>query len=179
MIRTSRLIVAALPIALLAACAINGNKTAQVTMPEATRIETPPPTAIADTTSSFEQPQKMVKPQQESPSALAKRIIYFDFDESNIKNEYRSTIRAHAEYLASHPNVHVRLEGYADERGTPEYNLALGERRGHSVLALLTLQGVNVGQIETISYGEEHPVSEGHDEASWHLNRRVEIDYEL
>lgn len=178
MTRSSRLIVAALPIALLAACATTGNKTAQVTMPEATGIETPPPTPIADSTSSFEQSRKMVKPQQDSPSALARRIIYFDFDKSNIKNEYRSTIRAHAEYLASHPGVHVRLEGYADERGTPEYNMALGERRGDSVFALLTLQGVNSGQIETISYGEENPVAMSHDESSWRLNRRVEIVYQ-
>ena len=178
MTRTSRLIVAALPIALLAACATTGNKTAQVTMPESSGIETPAPTPIADSTSTSEQPRKMVKAQQESSSPLARRIIYFDFDKSNIKNEFRSTIRSHAEYLASHPDVHVRLEGYADERGTPEYNMALGERRGDSVLAFLTLQGVDAGQIETISYGEEHPVARSHDESSWRLNRRVEIVYQ-
>jgi peptidoglycan-associated lipoprotein len=178
MILIGRIIVAALPIALLAGCATTDEKTAQLTTsPEATEIQTPAPIPIAESTSGSKQPLKMVNQVQES-STPTTRIIYFDFDKSNIKNEYRHTIQAHAEYLANHPNVHVRLEGYADERGTQEYNMALGERRGYSVLTLLTLQGVDTGQIETISYGEENPVSVGHDESSWRKNRRVEIVYQ-
>lgn len=178
MTRIGRIIVAALPIALLAGCATTDEKTAQLTTsPQATEIDTPAPIPIADSTSSSKQPLKKVSQVQDS-SSPAKRIIYFDFDKSNVKNEYRSTILAHAEYLANHPDIHVRLEGYADERGTQEYNMALGERRGYSVFTLLTLQGVDSEQIETISYGEENPVSVGHDESSWRRNRRVEIVYQ-
>ena len=123
-------------------------------------------------------PEMAIDPLQDPTSPLAKRVIYFDFDKSDIKSEYRPILQAHAEYLSAHPRVHVRLEGHADERGTREYNIGLGERRANSVRAYLTLQGVSASQIETISYGEERPVAMGHDESSWRLNRRVEIVYQ-
>ena len=178
--RVSRMIVAVLPLALLAACATTGDKeAAPAAAPEPTQAETmAPEESPAETAAVPMQPQMEVDPLQDPTSPLAKRVIYFDFDKSDIKSEYRPTLQAHAEYLADHPNVHVRLEGHADERGTREYNIGLGERRANSVRAYLTLQGVSASQIETISYGEERPVAMGHDESSWRLNRRVEIVYQ-
>ncbi|RCX28429.1 peptidoglycan-associated lipoprotein Pal [Thioalbus denitrificans] len=110
-------------------------------------------------------------------SPLANRVFYFDFDSFMIKDEDRSTISAHGEFLAANPDAKVRLEGHADERGSREYNIALGERRANAVRQLLQLQGVAAGQIETVSYGEERPAGLGHDEQSWSLNRRVELIY--
>jgi len=111
-------------------------------------------------------------------SILAKRVIYFDFDRSDIKDEFRNVIKAHASYLANHPNASVVLEGHADERGSREYNIGLGERRANAVRRFLSLQGASSSQLEAISYGEERPVAFGHDESSWQLNRRVEIVYQ-
>jgi len=111
-------------------------------------------------------------------SILAKRVIYFDFDSSDIKEEYRDIIKAHATYLANHPQASVVLEGNADERGSREYNIGLGERRANAVRRILSLQGASSSQLEAVSYGEERPVAFGHDESSWQLNRRVEIVYQ-
>ncbi|HEB58406.1 MAG TPA: peptidoglycan-associated lipoprotein Pal [Gammaproteobacteria bacterium] len=110
-------------------------------------------------------------------SPLAQRVIYFDFDSAEISAEDRAVLAAHAEFLAAHPDVSVVLEGHADERGTREYNMALGERRAKAVLQLLVLQGVSPSQGQPISFGEERPVALGHDEASWRVNRRVELLY--
>ena len=108
---------------------------------------------------------------------LAKRTIYFDFDSSEIKGEGTDIVAAHAKYLAGHPNIHIRLEGNTDERGSREYNIGLGERRAQSVRRALLLQGASDAQISTVSYGAERPVDPGHDEASWAKNRRVDIVY--
>ncbi len=116
-------------------------------------------------------------PLDDPNSPLSNKVIYFDFDRSEVKPEYLDTLRAHAEYLASHPDVTVTIEGHCDERGTREYNLALGERRANAVANLLTAEGVARSQITTISYGEERPIDEGHDETAWALNRRAVLVY--
>ena len=116
-------------------------------------------------------------PLDDPNSLLAKRVIYFDFDSDTVKDQFSSIIEAHAAYLADHPRAMVTLEGHGDERGTREYNMALGERRANAVRQFLMLQGANAGQLEVISYGEERPVALGHDEDSWRLNRRVELIY--
>ena len=108
---------------------------------------------------------------------LAKRIIYFDFDKSEIKPEFADVVAAHARNLSSHPNVHVKLEGNTDERGTREYNIGLGERRAQAVRRALMLQGVAESQLTTVSFGAERPAVEGDDEAAWAQNRRVELVY--
>jgi len=113
---------------------------------------------------------------KEATKALA-HIIYFDFDQSTIRAEYREVLNGHAAFLAQNPGARIVLEGHADERGTREYNMALGERRGNSVSRYLVVQGVSVDAIEVVSFGEERPVNEGHDDASWSENRRVEIRY--
>ena len=113
-----------------------------------------------------------------SPSNLLNtRVIYFDFDRSKVRSEFNDVIAAHASYLANNPGAQMKLEGHADERGSREYNIGLGERRGNSVARHLGLQGAARGQLDVVSYGEERPASMGHDEASWELNRRVEIIY--
>ncbi|MBF8269582.1 MAG: hypothetical protein HW386_1291 [Gammaproteobacteria bacterium] len=108
---------------------------------------------------------------------LQERVIYFEYNESEIQEQYRAVIEAHATYLSQNPQTTVTLEGHADERGSREYNLALGERRAMAVEQQLTVLGVAASQIRTVSYGEERPISAGHDESSWGLNRRVEIIY--
>lgn len=108
---------------------------------------------------------------------LQERVIYFEYDRSEIQEQYRAVIEAHATYLSQNPQTTVTLEGHADERGSREYNLALGERRAMAVERQLSVLGVSASQIRTVSYGEERPISAGHDDSSWSLNRRVEIIY--
>lgn len=111
-------------------------------------------------------------------SPLAQRRIQFDYDSAAIRDEYRSLLEAHALYLKSDSAAKAILQGHADERGSREYNLALGQRRSESVFKALNLLGVPDGQLEAVSLGEEKPLAEGHDEAAWTQNRRVEILYQ-
>lgn len=108
---------------------------------------------------------------------LSVRVIYFDYDSSNVRADFRDTVAAHAAYLEANPSVSVSLEGHADERGSREYNLALGEQRALAVRRQLVLLGASAGQIRPVSYGEERPINDGHNEDSYALNRRVEILY--
>jgi peptidoglycan-associated lipoprotein len=108
---------------------------------------------------------------------LATRLVYFDFDSSEVRGAGVEVVAAHARYLAANPGTRVRLEGHTDERGSREYNIGLGERRSQSVRRALMLQGALDGQISTVSYGEERPAAAGHDEQAWAKNRRVEIVY--
>ena len=110
-------------------------------------------------------------------SPLSVRTIYFEYDSSEISSDYRSTVEAHSLYLQQNPSTSVILEGHGDERGSREYNLALGERRAKAVKQQMLLLGANSNQIRLVSYGEERPASDGHDESSWQQNRRVEILY--
>ena len=109
---------------------------------------------------------------------LDKRVVYFEYNSSLLTLEAETVVQAHAQYLASNPGVQIILEGHADERGTREYNLALGEDRAKSVVNAMEVRGVNSSRIQIVSYGEERPVALGSDEAAWALNRRVEILYQ-
>jgi len=109
---------------------------------------------------------------------LAKRVVYFDYDSSDLSNEEYQTLQAHAQFLMANANSKVALTGHTDERGTREYNMALGERRAKAVQSYLVTNGVNPNQLEAVSYGKEMPINPGHDEAAWKENRRVEINYE-
>lgn len=104
-------------------------------------------------------------------------VIYFDFDQSTIKPEFRIALNGHAAYLSQNPSARIVLEGHADERGTREYNIALGERRGNAVSRYLVVQGVSIEAIEVVSFGEERPVNSGSDSTSLSENRRVEVCY--
>lgn len=110
-------------------------------------------------------------------SPVYQRVFYFDYDSSELNPADQEVIAAHARLISANPSVSVVVEGHTDERGTREYNLALGERRAKTVERLLTLQGVAPNQLQVISFGEERPVALGHDEDSWRLNRRVELLY--
>ena len=106
------------------------------------------------------------------------RLLHFEFDKAAIDPRYQELLKQHAEYLREHPEAVVRLEGHADERGTREYNMALGERRAFSVERSLRAMGVTEEQLTTMSYGEEKPMVVGSDEQSYQANRRVEIVYD-
>ncbi len=104
-------------------------------------------------------------------------VIYFDFDQSDLRSEYSDLLARHAANLSNNRRASVRLEGHTDERGSREYNIGLGERRSQSVRRLLLIQGAAADQISTVSFGEERPAAFGSDEDSHQLNRRVEIKY--
>ena len=116
-------------------------------------------------------------PLKDPGSVLSKRSVFYDYDSDAVKDEFRPIIQAHAKYLASNPNARMLIQGNCDERGSREYNLALGQRRAEAVKKVMTVLGVTDGRIETVSYGEEKPAASGHDEQAWAQNRRADIKY--
>jgi peptidoglycan-associated lipoprotein len=110
-------------------------------------------------------------------SILAKRSIYFDLDSFVVKDEFKSVIDAHSQYLIAHPDRKVIIQGNTDERGGSEYNLALGQKRAEAVRRALSLLGVPDGQMEAVSFGKEKPKATGRDESAWAENRRADIAY--
>jgi len=110
-------------------------------------------------------------------SPLSNRVVYFEYDSSTVREQDLSTLEAHAAYLGENSNVTIRLVGHTDERGSREYNLALGERRALAIRQTLMLQGASVKQFQVTSFGEERAEVEGHDDAAWQQNRRVELNY--
>jgi peptidoglycan-associated lipoprotein len=108
-------------------------------------------------------------------AATLPRTMYFDFDSFVLRSEYRPAVEGYAKLLNAQPGRKMSLEGHADERGGREYNLALGQKRAEAVARALELLGVNPGQVEAVSFGEERPADPGHDEAAWAKNRRVEL----
>ncbi len=104
-------------------------------------------------------------------------VVYFDYDTADILPEFNALLAAHGQFLAQNPNTQLRLEGHADERGSREYNIGLGERRAQAVRRVLMLQGAGGTQLTTVSYGEERPTQTGSDDEAWRLNRRVELVY--
>jgi len=131
----------------------------------------------AETTPVAQPAAPAMNPLDVPGSLLSQRVIYFDFDKADIRSEFRDVLNAHAQYLAGHPSARMTLEGHADERGTREYNLGLGENRGDNTSTLLAAMGAGSGQINVVSYGEERPVATCHNESCWSKNRRVEIIY--
>ena len=111
-------------------------------------------------------------------SVLYSKVVYFDFDKSDIRPEFVDTLRAHAAFLANNPAVKVSIEGHCDERGSREYNIGLGERRANAVQSFFAAEGVAASQMSTISYGEERPAVPGHDESAWAQNRRGVLVYQ-
>jgi len=130
--------------------------------------------SLGATTAATATEQEVAGPQA---GLLVQRLVYFDFDNSEIKGEGITVVAAHGKYLAANHDTRVRLEGHTDERGSREYNIGLGERRAQAVRRALLLQGAADSQISTVSYGEERPAMPGHDEEAWAKNRRVEIVY--
>jgi len=110
-------------------------------------------------------------------SPLSKRIFYFAYDSSDLSDIDRDILAAHARFLANNPTRSMVIEGHADERGSREYNLALGERRARAIEQVMTLQGAQKRQLQVVSFGEERPAAMGHDDEAWSQNRRVELVY--
>ena len=139
----------------------------------------PPPQSTTDTSGVDNAGATVDDTESSGPSGelLSKRVVYFDFDRADIRTDSQAVVGAHAAFLAKNPSQKVRLEGHADERGSREYNIGLGERRGQAVRRALLLQGVAEAQLSTVSYGEERPAVAGSDEQAYALNRRVEIVY--
>lgn len=119
-----------------------------------------------------------MNPLQDPNNILSRRSVYFDFDSYNVSSEYRDLVLAHAAYLRENSHARVLLQGNTDERGSREYNLALGQRRADSVKRIMLLSGVRDDQVEAVSLGEEKPRALGSDEASWAENRRTDILYQ-
>ncbi len=128
--------------------------------------------AIAD-----EEPMTALEMLEETEGALADRTIYFEFDSAKLTDESIQVLEVHGNFIAGNGEVSVRLEGHADERGSREYNIGLGDRRAQSVRRVLLFQGASTDQVETVSYGEEKPAVSGHNEEAWARNRRVELIY--
>ena len=118
-----------------------------------------------------------IDPLNDPASPLSKRSIFFDFDSFVVKPEFQSVVEVHGKFLVANPGRRVMIEGNADERGSREYNLALGQKRAEAVKSRLRLLGVAESQMETVSLGEEKPRATGHDEASWAENRRADLNY--
>ena len=131
-------------------------------------------TAIVDSA-----PMTAAEQLEDADGALANRIVYFEYDSAKLTSESIEILEAHGNFVAGNGEVSVRLEGHADERGSREYNIALGDRRAQSVRRVLLFQGASSDQVETVSYGEEKPVAFGQDEDSWARNRRVELIYKV
>jgi peptidoglycan-associated lipoprotein len=163
----TRLVIAAAVCMALGACT---KKVKEVPATDATAGGTTGATtgAIPDTT-----PGKFSPADLDTNSCLRERVIYFDFDQDTLRPEFQATIACHAKYLRDRPEARMTMEGNADERGTREYNLGLGERRGNAVAAVVG----STGQITVISYGEERPTCADSTEDCWSRNRRVEIVY--
>ncbi|MEX2365575.1 MAG: peptidoglycan-associated lipoprotein Pal [Pseudohongiellaceae bacterium] len=161
----------------LAACSSTGSDESDQDTTDTTSTTTPTGNGgSASTTGTGTTPQ-LTAEQIREQQMLEMTVFYFDFDRSELKPEAREALVYHANRLRANPGMNVRLEGHADERGTREYNLALGERRAQAVERYLQVQGVAGSQLETISYGEEMPVDNGTSEAAYARNRRVEMVY--
>ena len=149
--------------------------------------EAPPPPVVgssansgangADASSGVANGGRFTQEDLDRDSCLRNRVVYFDLDSDITKPEFRESIGCHAKYLRDRPQAHVKLEGNTDERGSNEYNLALGERRARSVSSVMQAMGAASSQIDVVSYGEESPVCRESSEACWSKNRRVEILY--
>lgn len=160
--------------ALLAVAVLLGGCPSKPVKEPETQPAEPPATAV-DTAAV---PDRGLAADFNDPSSpLYQRVIYFDYDSSEIQPQFIEVLRAHALYLSTNPNRSVTLEGHTDERGTREYNLALAEQRANSVRGFMLAEGVGGGQVKTLSYGEERPAQPGHGEDAWALNRRVELVY--
>lgn len=167
-----KVILSILLVNLLAACASEKVKEAAPAAPA--------PVAAAPATAAAE-PAQTNTAAEAAPAAAAAipevRSVYFPFDVDAVQDADKGTIQAHGAYLGKNDNVKVRVAGNCDERGSSEYNLALGQRRANNVKKLLILSGAKASQIETISFGEEKPRCAEHNEACWSQNRRADIDY--
>lgn len=164
---------AASALCFLAACSTTGN-----VAPETPAVKQPVP----DSVRPLAAPQTGLTKEDlaalhDPKNPLSKRSVYFDFDSNIVKDEYHPVVETHGKFLAKKTGVKVTVQGNTDERGSREYNLALGQRRAEAVKQALSAFGVPGEQVEAVSFGSEKPVAEGHDEKAWEKNRRADIVY--
>lgn len=145
--------------------------------PVATASPAAPATAPSANSAQSKVATVTLDPLDDPKSGLAARSVYFAYDDFTVDPKYQPLVQAHGRFLQAHPAMQIRVEGNADERGSHEYNLALGDKRAQIVAKQLELMGAKPVQIEAVSYGEERPKAEGHDEAAWAENRRADIRY--
>jgi peptidoglycan-associated lipoprotein len=170
--------VAAVAALAVLAAACGSTEVKQVPPPAASSATArPAPAAAASRTTPSSTAPVAGNPLRDPKNILSQRSVYFDFDESAVKSEYQNLVQAHAKHLALDRAARMRIEGNCDERGSREYNLALGQRRSQAVKNVMKVLGVDDGRIEAISFGEDKPVAQGHDEASWARNRRADLKY--
>lgn len=117
-------------------------------------------------------------PLKDPNNILSKRSVYYDFDSSVVKAGYKPMVEAHAKYLATHPDARITVQGNTDDRGSSEYNLALGNRRAESVKKMMSVLGASDSQVEAVSFGKEKPRATCNDESCWKENRRSDIVYQ-
>lgn len=164
---TTRVLLAVAIAASLGACAKKVKPEAPVS------DSTPPPV----TTTPAADDGRYTAADLDTDSCLRQRVVYFDLDQDSLKPEFSAIVACHAKYLQDQPSSRITLEGNADERGSREYNMGLGERRGNAVSSALQGNGGSASQLTVVSYGEERPVNTESNESAWAQNRRVEIVY--
>lgn len=177
-----RILTVVLATAILAACSSTPTKeqdgaTVEDRGAAGSQPATKPPVAGGPTTTPLDPKGVSANPLKDPSNVLSKRSIYFELDSNIVKEEFKPLVAAHARYLQQNPAQKMTVQGNADERGSREYNLALGQRRADAVKQMMQLLGAKSDQIETVSFGEEKPKSTGHDEASWSENRRADLAY--
>lgn len=179
-----RILTAILATAILAACSSTPTKEQDGAAVEdrsgastAQQPVTKPPVATGPTTTPLDSKGVSGNPLKDPSNILSKRSVYFELDSNVVKEEFKPVVSAHARYLQQNRGQKMTVQGNADERGSREYNLALGQRRADAVKQMMQLLGAQSDQIETVSFGEEKPKATGHDEASWSENRRADLVY--
>ncbi|MEP7100676.1 MAG: peptidoglycan-associated lipoprotein Pal [Burkholderiales bacterium] len=168
-----------LSIALVAAAALAACSSTPLDTPKAP-VETAkvaPPANTGASTAQSTVATVTLDPLDDPKSNLAARSVFFAYDNFAVDSKYQPLVQAHGQFLQTHPQVQIRIEGNTDERGSREYNLALGDKRAQVVAKQLELMGAKPAQIEAVSYGEERPKAEGHDETAYAENRRADIRY--
>ena len=166
-----KILLSTLLVSLLAACAGQEVK-------DQSKAAVEDKSASQAATKSAEQKGVEANPLKDPNNILSKRSVYYDFDKSDVKDEYKPMVEAHSKYLNSHKDAKVTVQGNTDERGSREYNIALGNRRADSVKKMMNVFGVSNNQIEAVSFGEEKPRATCHDESCWKENRRSDIVYQ-
>ena len=179
--KTLKNVAIALPLLALAACSSNDSSDDQATVDTNTNTEIAQQQQAAEEAVKVQAAKRAAEIEEQERQQLAKlrseHIIYFGFDVSNVSEEFSNVLNAHAEFLNANTAVKVLIEGHADERGTPEYNIALGERRAKAVVTYLENMGVSSSQLSVVSYGEEKPMVKDRSEEAFSKNRRAVIVY--
>lgn len=175
--KTVKALAIALPMMTLAACSSNSETEEQSQVDTNTQVQTATEQDNVQVTAAQRAAEIEEQKRQEIERLRAEHIVYFDFDKSSVSGEFSAILDAHAKFLNENSNVNVLVEGHADERGTPEYNIALGERRAKSVVTYLENMGVASSQLTVVSYGEEKPMVKDRSESAFAKNRRAVLVY--